>query len=72
MSSLFVCFFFFFVLSVELFWNKLKYDIDIEEITLFGSEFRLSQFAYDTNIFRANLSSVENASKTVVVQGVCH
>ena len=56
-----------FVLSVELLSNKIRQDPSIKGIKIFGNA---SQFADDTNLFCADLTSVENALTTVGDFGV--
>ena len=54
-----------FVLSVELLSNKIRQDPNIEGVRVFGNEIKVSQFADDTNLLCADLTSVENALRTV-------
>ena len=54
-----------FVLSVELLSNKIRQDPSIKGIKIFGNEIKVSQFADDTNLFCTDLTSVENALRTV-------
>ena len=54
-----------FVLSVELLSNKIRQDPNIEGVRVFGNEIKVSQFADDTNLICADLTSVENALRTV-------
>ena len=54
-----------FVLSVELLSNKIRQDPNIEGVRIFGNEIKVSQFADDTNLLCADLTSVENALRTV-------
>ena len=54
-----------FILSAELMSIKLRYDSGVKGINLFGNELKLSQFADDTNLFCADLNSVEKALNTV-------
>ena len=54
-----------FILSAELMSIKLRYNSGVKGINLFGNELKLSQFADDTNLFCADLNSVENALNTV-------
>ena len=41
--------------------NKIRQDRQIKGIEILGNELSLSQFADDTNLFCANLASVEKA-----------
>ena len=59
-----------FVLSVEILSNKIRQDPSIKGIKLFGNEIKVSQFADDTNLFCADLTSVENVLRTVGDFGV--
>ena len=52
---------FLFLLSAELMSIKLHHDPGVKGIYLFGNEIKLSQFADDTNLFCADLISVERA-----------
>ena len=54
-----------FTLSAEIRSNEIRQNIDITGISFFGKEVKISQFANDTNLFCANVASVENALKTV-------
>lgn len=54
-----------FILSAELMSINLRYDSGVKGINLFGNELKLSQFADDTNLFCADLNSVEKALNTV-------
>jgi len=54
-----------FVLSTEVLFSKIRQEPSISGIKIFGHEIKLSQFADDTNLFCADLISVENALKTV-------
>ena len=54
-----------FVLSTEILSSKIRQEPSITGIKIFGHEIKLSQFADDTNLFCADLISVENALKTV-------
>jgi len=56
---------FLFILSAELMSIKLRYDPGVKGINLFGNELKLSQFADDTNLFCADLISVEKALNLV-------
>ena len=59
-----------FVLSVGISSNKIRQDPSIKSIEIFGNEIKASQFADDTNLFCADLTSVENALRTVGDFGV--
>ena len=52
---------FLFILSAELMSIKLHHGPGFKGINLFGNELKLSQFADDTNLFCADLISVERA-----------
>ena len=54
-----------FVLSTEVLSSKIRQEPSITGIKIFGHEIKLGQFADDTNLFCADLISVENALKTV-------
>lgn len=54
-----------FIPSAELMSINLRYDSGVKGINLFGNELKLSQFADDTNLFCADLNSVEKALNTV-------
>ena len=54
-----------FVLSTEILSSKIRQEPSITGIKIFGHEIKLSQFADDTNLFCADLISVENALRTV-------
>ena len=54
-----------FILSAELMSIKLRHDSGVKGINLFGNELKLSQFADDTNLFCADLNSVEKALNIV-------
>ena len=54
-----------FILSAELMSIKLRYDPGVKGINLFGNKLKLSQFAEDTNLFCADLISVEKALNIV-------
>ena len=56
---------FLFILSAELTSIKLRHDPGVKGINLFGNEIKLSQFADDTNLFCADLISVERALNLV-------
>ena len=53
------------VLSVELLSNKIRQDPNIKGVKIFGNEIKVSQFADDTNLLSADLTSVENALRTI-------
>jgi len=50
-----------FILSAEVMVNKIRQDLHIKGIEILGNEVRLSQYADDTNLFSADLASVEKA-----------
>jgi len=54
-----------FILSAEIMSNKIRQDKSIKGINILGNEVKLNQFADDTNLFCADLISVENALKEV-------
>ena len=56
---------FLFILSAELMSIKIRHDPGVKGINLFGNELKLSQFADDTNLFCADLISVEKALNLV-------
>ena len=56
---------FLFILSAELMSIKIRHDSGVKGINLFGKEIKLSQFADDTNLFCADLISVEKALNLV-------
>ena len=56
---------FLFILSAELMSIKLRHGPGVKGINLFGNEIKLSQFADDTNLFCADLISVERALNLV-------
>ena len=45
--------------------NKIRQDLHIQGIEILGNELRLSQYADDTNLFCADLTSVEKALEVV-------
>ena len=45
--------------------NKLRQDPSIKGIKILGNELKLSQYADDTNLFCADLASVENSLEVV-------
>ena len=53
------------VLSVELLSNKIRQDPNIKGVKIFGSEIKVRQLTDDTNLICADLTSVENALRTV-------
>ena len=55
-----------FILSAEILSIKIRHVPTIEGINIFGNELKMSQFADDTNLFCADLVSVENALNIVV------
>ena len=54
-----------FILSAELLSNKIRQDSTVKGIKVFGNEIKLSQFADDTTLFNADLTSLEKALKIV-------
>ena len=54
-----------FVLIAEILAAKIRQNSLIKGINLFGNEAKISQFADDTNLFCADISSVENAFVTI-------
>ena len=52
---------FLFILTTEIMSNKLRQSEAVKGITICNNEIKLSQFADDTNLFCANLPSVETA-----------
>ena len=54
-----------FILSAEILSNKIRQKTDTTGISIFGKVVKISQFADDTNLFCANMASVENALKKV-------
>ena len=54
-----------FVLSAEILAAKIRQNNLIKGIHLFGIEAKISQFADDTNLFCADISSVENSFVTI-------
>ena len=50
-----------FILSTKVMANKIRQDRQIKGIEILGNELRLSQYADDTNLFCADLASVEKA-----------
>ena len=54
-----------FILSAEIMANKLRQEPGIKGIKIVGNELKLSQYADDTNLFCADLASVENAFEAV-------
>ena len=53
------------MLSTEVLSNKIRQEPSTTGIKIIGHEIKLSQFADDTNLFCADLISVENALKAV-------
>ena len=53
------------ILSAELLANKIRQDPKIIGIEIQENKIKLSQFADDTNLFRANLEAVKEALKLV-------
>jgi len=56
---------FLFILMAELMSNKICQTDSVKGIVLFNNEIKLSQFADDTNLFCANVASVEAALAVV-------
>ena len=56
---------FLFILTVELMSNRIHQTDSVKGIVLFNNEIKLSQFADDTNLFCANVASVEAALAVV-------
>ena len=54
-----------FILTAELMSNKIRQSIDFKGISVFEKEIKISQFADDTNLFGADLSSVEKGLQIV-------
>ena len=54
-----------FILSAEILSIRNRSDPTVKGISLFGNELKLSQFADDTNLFCADLISVEKASNII-------
>ena len=59
-----------FILGAEILSNRLRQTVEIKGINLFGNEVKISQFADDTNLFCAEVTSVEHALNTVSRFGV--
>ena len=53
-----------FVLSAKLLSNKIRQDQSRKGIKIFGNEIKASSFPDDTNLFCADLTSVESALRT--------
>ena len=54
-----------FILGAEILSNKLRQTAEIKGIKLFGNEVKISQFADDTNLFCADVTSVDHALNVV-------
>ena len=54
-----------FILSAEVLANKIRQDLHVKGIEVLGNELRLSQYADDTNLFCADLASVEKTLEIV-------
>ena len=54
-----------FTLGAEILSNRLRQTVGIKGINLFGNEVKIDQFADDTNLFCADVTSVEHALNTV-------
>ena len=50
-----------FILGVEILYSKIRQNSTVKGISLFGNEVKISQFADDTNLFCADITSAENA-----------
>ena len=59
-----------FILSAEILAHKIRHDPSSKGIKIFGNEVKLSLFADDTNIFCADLASMDRALKLVVLRRV--
>ena len=59
-----------FILGTEILSNRLPQTVEIKGINLFGNEVKISQFADDTNLFCADVTSVEHALNTASRFGV--
>lgn len=64
-----------FIPLAEILAHKIRQDPELKGIKLFGNEVKLSLFADDTNIFSADLGSVQRALKIVdafgKIAGLC-
>ena len=56
---------FLFILTEELMWNEIRQTDAVKGIFLYNNEIKLSQFADDTNLFCANVASVEAATAVI-------
>ena len=56
---------FLFILTAELMSNKIRQSDSVKGVSLCGNEVKLSQFADDTNLFCADLLSVQSALQTL-------
>ena len=56
---------FLFILTAELMSNKIRQSDSVKGVSLCGNEVKLSQFADDTNLFCADLLSVQTALQTL-------
>ena len=61
---------FLFILSAELMFIKLRYVPEVKGINLFGNELKLPKFVDDTNLFCADLISVEKALRSAYTRGL--
>ena len=50
-----------FILGAEILASKIRQNIIVKGISQFGNEVKISQFADDTNLFCADITSAENA-----------
>ena len=54
-----------FILSAEVFSDKIRLEPNVRGIIVYGKEIKLSQFADDTTLFNADIKSLERAFKIV-------
>ena len=54
-----------FILTTELMSTKIRQSNEVKGIQLYGNEIKLCQFADDTNLFCADLMSVENGLRII-------
>ena len=59
-----------FILSAEIMANKIRQDPHFKGIEILGNGLKLSQYADDTNLFCADLDSVEKALEIVDIFGM--
>ena len=55
-----------FILSAEILSIKIRHVPTVKGISIFGNELKMPQFAGDTNLFCADLVSLENALNIIV------